>query len=85
MTGKGTTKFIVVFIVGFGPDAFGYVWMFYKAKAAGARFFTLNVINAFLTGRIPVDYSYLKPNIIIFTSESLYSIVLLKSTFLKLY
>ena len=81
LTGKGTVKLIVVLIVGFGPDAFGNVWIFYNANAAGARFLTLNVINAFLTGRIPVDWSYLRPNTIIFTSQSLYSIVLLKSTF----
>jgi hypothetical protein len=55
LTGKGTVKLIAVLIVGFGPDAFGNVWIFYNANAAGARFLTLNVINAFLTGRIPVD------------------------------
>jgi hypothetical protein len=72
-------------IVGFGPDALGYVYMFCKANAAGAKLFTLKVINAFLTGRKPVDYSYLNPNIIILISESLYSIVEHKSTFLGLY
>ena len=71
----------MVFIVGLGPNALGWVWIFWMAVfSAGTKLFTLKLIYAFLTGSIPGDYSYLNPSINIETSNSLNSTLDLRST-----
>ena len=60
--GRGTENFIVVFKVGLAPGLVGIVLIFETAgPPGGIKLFTLKVMNAFLTGRIPGDYSSLKP------------------------
>lgn len=55
-------------MVGFGPRALGWVWMFCTAvELGGTRLFKLNEINAFFTGKIPGDWSSRRPRISILT------------------
>lgn len=44
----GIEKLIVVLMVGFEPEAFGVVWIFWiDAISLGTKLLTLNIINAF--------------------------------------
>jgi hypothetical protein len=53
-----------VFKVGFAPGAFGYVSIFFRAGPVDETNDLMSkLIKAFLTGRIPGDYSDLNPRI----------------------
>jgi hypothetical protein len=79
--GKGTLKLIVVFKVGFGPEHVGSVLRFsILIYSPQTRSLILKTTKAFLTGRIPGDYNYLKPRIIKSTSNSPNSTYFLKLT-----
>jgi hypothetical protein len=61
--GRGTLKLIEELIVGLAPVGPGCVLMFSRAVPSfgETRLFKLNCINAFLTGKIPPDYKFLRP------------------------
>jgi len=56
---------MVVFKVGFGPEHVGKVLRFSMLiNSPQTNSLILKTTKAFLTGRIPGDYNYLKPSII---------------------
>ena len=68
-------------IVGLGPDALGYVWMFCIADdSGGTKLLRLNETNAFLTGKNPGDKRFLRPRISILTSYFSWLTLAFKST-----
>ena len=80
-TGKGMLNFKVVLIVGFAPDADGWVLMLLIIdEFGGTRLFKFNCIYAFLTGKIPGDCSPLNPKISMLQSNSSNLTLLRRST-----
>ena len=70
-----------VFKVGFGPEHVVNVLRFsILIYSPQTRSLTFKTTKAFLTGRIPGDYNYLKPRIIKSTSNSPNSTYFLKLT-----
>lgn len=79
--GRGTLNFIEVLMVGFGPEALGYVLMFWIADdSGGTKLLRLKETKAFLTGKKPGDWRFLKPRISMLTSNFSTLTLALRST-----
>jgi hypothetical protein len=70
-------NFIRVLMVGLAPESPGYVLILSieDPKSGGIKDFKLKVKNAFLTGKIPTDYKFLRPKTLMATIYSFESTV----------
>ena len=61
-----------VLMVGFDPAAPGWVLKFSRAapSSGGTKLFKLKTMKAFFTGKIPADWSSLRPKMLIATVNS---------------